>query len=220
MTNVLVLEKAGRREVLTRNLVPGARTYGEDLVRIEGKEFRAWDPFRSKLAGAIIKGLSADIIKEGDKVLYLGTSTGTTPSHVSDVVGQKGLLIGVESSMRVGREFVQKVAKQRKNVVPFIADARSVEMFGSLGRVDVVYCDIAQPDQTEIAVANCRSNLKKGGRLLLIVKARSIDVMATPKDVFRQEAERLEREGMKVERVIELSPFDKDHALISARYAS
>jgi len=56
MTNVLVLEKDGRREVLTRNLVPGAKTYGENLVRIEGKEYRAWDPFRSKLAGAIIKG--------------------------------------------------------------------------------------------------------------------------------------------------------------------
>lgn len=217
MTNVLVLEKAGRREVLTRNLVPGARTYGEDLVKIEGKEYRAWDPFRSKLAGAIIKGLPEDIIREGDKVLYLGTSTGTTPSHVSDIVGQKGLMIGVESSMRVGREFVRKVAKQRKNVMPFIADARSTEKFGSLGRVDVVYCDIAQPDQTEIALANCRSNLKKGGRLLLVVKARSIDVIKNPKEVFKSEMAKLEKSGFMVDKVVELSPFDKDHALISAR---
>jgi len=119
--------------------------------------------------------------------------------------------------MRVGREFVQKVAKQRKNVIPFIADARSTEKFGSLGRVDVVYCDIAQPDQTEIALANCRSNLKKGGRLLLVVKARSIDVIKTPKEVFKSEMAKLEKSGFTVDKIVELSPFDKDHALISAR---
>ena len=152
-------------------------------------------------------------------MLYLGTSTGTTPSHVSDIVGEKGLLIGVESSMRVGREFVEKVAKARKNVVPYIADARDSARFGSLGRVDVVYCDIAQPDQTEIALANCRSSLKKGGRLLLIVKARSIDVVKDPRVVFRAERERLEKAGFRVDRVVELSPFDKDHALISAKAA-
>jgi len=160
-----------------------------------------------------------DVIGEGDKVLYLGTSTGTTPSHVSDVVGQKGLLIGVESSMRVGREFVQNVAKKRKNVIPFIADARSTEKFGALGRVDVVYCDIAQPDQTEIAIANCRANLTNGGRLLLVVKARSIDVIKEPREVFKSEMAKLEKSGFTVEKIVELSPFDKDHALISARFA-
>jgi fibrillarin-like pre-rRNA processing protein len=203
--------------VLTRNLVPGARTYGEGLVTIEGTEYRFWDPFRSKLAGAIIKGLDPDVIREGDKVLYLGTSTGTTPSHVSDIVGGKGILIGVEASMRVGREFVQNVAKRRKNIIPFIADARSAEKFGALGRVDVVYCDIAQPDQTEIAIANCSANLKPGGRLLLVVKARSIDVIKEPREVFRSEEAKLEKAGFEVEKLVELSPFDKDHALISAK---
>lgn len=130
------------------------------------------------------------------------------------------MLIGVEFSTRVGREFVEKVARVRKNVVPYIADARESAKFASFGKVNVVYCDIAQPDQTEIAIQNCRDNLKKGGRLILIVKARSIDVLAAPKDVFRREAEKLEREGIVIDKIIELSPFDKDHALISARYAS
>ncbi len=161
--------------------------------------------------------MDPDVIREGDKVLYLGTSTGTTPSHVSDIVGQRGILIGVESSMRVGREFVEKVAKKRKNVIPFIADARSAEKFGALGRVDVVYCDIAQPDQTEIAVANCERNLKPGGKLLLVVKARSIDVAKNPREVFRAEEAKLQNAGFEVEKTIELSPFDKDHAIISAR---
>lgn len=220
MTNVMVTERGGRKEVLTRNLVPGERTYGEDLVRIEGTEYRTWDPFRSKLAAAIIKGLEPDIIGEGERVLYLGTSTGTTPSHVSDIVGRGGLLIGVESSMRVGREFVEKVAKRRKNVIPFIADARSTEKFGALGRVDVVYCDIAQPDQTEIAIANCVRNLKQRGRLLLVVKARSIDVVKNPREVFRSEEAKLQKTGFEVGKTIELSPFDKDHAMISAKWGS
>jgi fibrillarin-like pre-rRNA processing protein len=213
------MARGGREEVFTKNLVPGNRTYGEDLIKIEGTEYRAWDPFRSKLAGAILKGLAPDLIRMGDKVLYLGTSTGTTPSHVSDIVGPKGLLIGVEFAPRVGREFVENVARVRKNVIPYIADAREAEKFSSFGKVDVVYCDVAQPDQTEIAMANCRKNLKKGGRLLLIIKSRSIDVLREPREVFRQEGERLSAAGFAVERIIELSPFDKDHALISAIFA-
>jgi len=156
------------------------------------------------------------VIGLADKVLYLGTSTGTTPSHVSDIVGPKGLLIGVEFAPRVGREFVENVARVRGNVVPYIADAREAARFASFGKVDVVYCDIAQQDQTAIAIENCRKNLKEGGRLLLIVKSRSIDVLKEPREVFRREGERLTEAGFRVERVIELTPFDKDHALISA----
>ena len=218
MTNVLVTGRGGREEVLTKNLVPGKRTYGEDLIRIEGTEFRAWDPFRSKLSGAILKGLDPDVIREGEKVLYLGTSTGTTPSHVSDIVGPGGLVIGVEFAPRVAREFVENVARVRSNVVPYVADAREAERFASFGKVDVVYCDVAQQDQTEIAIENCRKNLRRGGRLLLVVKSRSIDVLKEPREIFRREAERLASSGFKVEKVVELSPFDKDHALISARY--
>ncbi len=151
-------------------------------------------------------------------MLYLGTSTGTTPSHVSDIVGPKGLVIGVEFAPRVGREFIEKVAKVRKNVVPYIADARDAGRFSSFGRVDVVYCDIAQQDQTGIAIENCRRNLKSGGTLLLVVKSRSIDVLREPRDVFRDEAAKLAQAGFSVGRTIELSPFDRDHALISATY--
>jgi fibrillarin-like pre-rRNA processing protein len=191
--------------------------YDEDLLKIQGSEYRSWDPYRSKLAGAILKGeLPPDIIKSGDKVLYLGASTGTTASHVSDIVGSEGLVVGVEMSARVGREFLEKVAKARANVIPFITDARETEKFSGFGRMDVVYCDIAQRDQTEIAITNAKKHLKKDGRLLLIVKARSIDQLKEPSLVFKQEAQKLRDAGLLVERVIDLRPYDKDHALISA----
>ena len=205
----------GRTYLLTPNLAKGYRVYNEDLVVRNGVEYRTWDPFRSKLAAAILKGLPDDTIKEGNRVLYLGTSTGTTPSHVSDLVGEGGLLIGVEFAPRVAREFVENVARQRRNVIPYVADARDPTKY-NISKVDVVYCDIAQPDQTEIAIGNCRVMLKQGGRLLLIVKARSIDVLKDPERVFQEERRRLEGAGFRVESIIELSPFEKDHALIVA----
>ena len=215
MTNLRRQDKGGRSLLLTKNLVKGDRVYNEDLIMIEGEEYRTWDPFRSKLAAAIHRGLPDETVAVGQRVLYLGTSTGTTPSHVSDLVGASGLVIGVEFAPRVAREFVENVARKRENVIPFVADARNPSKY-SLMKVDLVYCDIAQPDQTEIAIENVRSLLKKGGTLLLIVKARSIDVIKDPAEIFREETRKLRDAGFEVKNVIELSPFDKDHALIFA----
>jgi fibrillarin-like pre-rRNA processing protein len=215
MSLLLREEKGGRRALLTRNLTPGKRVYNEDLVVRNGAEYRTWDPFRSKLAASIIKGLPDDVIHEGSRVLYLGASTGTTLSHVSDLVGSKGLVVGVEFAPRVAREFIEHVARERKNVIPFVADARDPSKY-AVAKVDVVYCDIAQPDQTEIAMTNCSALLKKGGSLVLVVKARSIDVLKEPEKVFSEEKRKLEGAGYRVKAVIELSPFDKDHALILA----
>ncbi len=215
MKSLLTEEKDGRRALLTKNFAPGKRVYNEELVLRGGAEYRTWDPFRSKLAAAILKGLPEGLIGEGSKVLYLGASTGTTASHVSDLVGSGGVVVGVEFAPRVAREFVENVARERRNVIPFVADARDPSKY-AVADFDVVYCDIAQPDQTEIAIANCGRLLKKGGTLLLAVKARSIDVLKEPRQVFAEEARKLEEAGFKVHQVIELSPFDKDHSLIYA----
>jgi fibrillarin-like pre-rRNA processing protein len=215
MNLLLREERKGRTVLLTRNLAPGKRVYNEELLLKDGVEYRTWDPFRSKLAAAILKGLPEDIIGEGSKVLYLGASTGTTASHVSDLVGANGVVIGVEFAPRVAREFVEHVARERSNVIPFVSDARDPSKY-LVTMVDVVYCDIAQPDQTEIALANCARLLKKGGTLLLVVKARSIDVLKEPKKIFSEESRKLEKAGFKVRAVVELSPFDKDHALVYA----
>ena len=208
-------ERNGRTVLLTRNLSPGRKVYGEELLLRDGAVYRVWDPFRSKLAAAILKGLPDDVIGEGARVVYLGASTGTTASHVSDLVGATGVVVGVEFAPRVAREFLEHVARDRGNVIPFLADARDPSKY-SVAKADVVYCDIAQPDQTEIAIANCGALLKQGGTLLLVVKARSIDVLKEPAKVYSEEGRKLERAGFKVKSVVELSPFDKDHALFFA----
>jgi fibrillarin-like pre-rRNA processing protein len=215
MTPVRREDRRGRTVLLTPNLARGHRVYNEELLVRDGVEYRTWDPFRSKLAAAMLRGLPDDVVREGDRVLYLGTSTGTTPSHVSDIVGEKGLLIGVEFAPRVAREFVENVARQRSNVIPYVADARDPSKY-NITKVDLVYCDIAQPDQTEIAVGNCDAMLKPGGTLLLVVKARSIDVLKDPKAVFGEEGRKLEAAGFRVRETLDLAPFEKDHALIWA----
>ena len=213
------IEIDGTRRICTENLSKGNQVYGERLIKIHDVEYRVWDPFRSKLAAAIIKDLKNLPIRNAGKVLYLGASTGTTVSHVSDIVGTSGLVFAVESASRVARELIERVAVHRSNVIPIIEDARKPNAYFSIsGKVDVVYCDIAQPDQTEIAIANCRTYLKNNGYIVLIIKARSIDVTREPKDVVIEEVAKLRNNGFEVEQVINLHPFDKDHAMVLARY--
>ena len=205
----------GEKNAATLNLVKGDNVYGEKLVKYDGEEYRLWDPFRSKLAAALKKGLKNMPIKNGTKVLYLGASTGTTVSHVSDIVGPSGIVFAVEPATRVARELIENVASKRKNVVPILEDARRPNSyFAVFGKVDVVYCDIAQPDQTDIAIANCVTYLKQGGIMLLVIKTRSIDVTMEPRAVIMQEAGRLENSSFSIEQIMTLDPFDKDHGMI------
>ncbi|HXX97098.1 MAG TPA: fibrillarin-like rRNA/tRNA 2'-O-methyltransferase [Candidatus Bathyarchaeia archaeon] len=219
LDSVVSIPIHGEKRIATLNLVKGVDVYGENLVKYCGEEYRIWDPFRSKLAGALQNGLTNLPFRNRSKVLYIGASTGTTVSHVSDIVGINGVIFAVESSSRVGRELLENLASKRENIVPILADARKPRSYFSVfGTVDVIYCDIAQPDQTEIAIANCLVYLKPMGTLLLVVKTRSINVLMNPKTVFAQEAKKLKNNKFSIEQIINLEPFDKDHALIRAIY--
>jgi fibrillarin-like pre-rRNA processing protein len=214
------IKVAGEKHISTLNLIEGNNVYGEKLVKYNGEEYRIWDPFRSKLAGALKNGLKELPIINGTKVLYLGASTGTTVSHISDIVGFKGIVFAVEPAVRVARELIENVASKRRNVIPILEDARKPHSYFSIfGKVDVVYSDIAQPDQTEIAIGNCLVYLKAKGAMLIIIKTRSIDVTMDPKSVIAQEAKKIERKGFHIEQIINLEPFDKDHALVYAVYS-
>lgn len=211
------VKSEGQKRLATENLVPGNRVYKERLVSARGTEYRVWDATRSKLAAAIANGLEAFPFGEGAKVLYLGASTGTTASHVSDMVGPGGAVFGVEHASRVAREFLERVASFRENVIPIMQDARRpAEYFSIYGKVDIVYADIAQPDQTDIAIANCKMYLKAGGHFFLVIKTRSIDVTKSPKSVISAEAAKL-RGTFELLETIDLDPYHKDHALAVSR---
>jgi fibrillarin-like pre-rRNA processing protein len=208
----------GQEKLATENLVAGNQVYKEKLVNKKGIEYRVWDPFRSKLAAVIMNGLEIFPFKEKSKVLYLGVSTGTTISHISDIVGPGGIIFGVEHSSRVARDFLDRVASYRKNIIPIMQDARQPQQYFSVfGKVDIVYVDIAQPDQTEIAIANCKMYLKNQGYLFLVIKTRSIDVTKAPRKIIENEKKKLQT-NFELEQVIDLMPYDKDHAIVIAKY--
>lgn len=210
----------GSSKLATINLAPGIRVYGEQIIRIDGREFRVWNPYRSKLAGAILKGAKLIPIKNGAKVLYLGVATGTTPSHVSDIIGEKGILYGVEFAPRVMREFIERVANYRKNVIPILADARFPQKYVHIvsEKVDIIYADIAQPFQSKIVADNAEYFLKNKGYIMQAIKAMSIDVTKEPSETYKREINHLEERGFEIIDVVHLEPYDVAHAFVVARY--
>ena len=209
----------GAQRLATKNLAPGRNVYGERLVHFEGVEYRVWDAFRSKLAGAILKGLKNVSIQPAHKVLYLGAASGTTPSHVSDIIGEKGHVYCVEFASRSIRDLVDNVCSYRLNMSPILEDARFPERYRMFiqGKVDDIYCDIAQPEQAKVLADNADVFLAKSGWVMLAVKAQSIDVTKDPSDVYKNEARVLEKRGFGVEEIVDLEPYDKAHAMIVAQ---
>ena len=214
--NIFWFQVDGEKKLATENLIPKNQVYNEKLVKIKGTEYRIWNPFRSKLAATIMNGLRDFPFMQKSSVLYLGVSTGTTISHISDIVGQNGIIFGVEHTSRVARDFLDRVASHRKNIIPIIQDARKPqEYFSVFKKVDVAYVDIAQPDQTDIAIDNCKMYLKSNGYLFLVIKTRSIDVTKDPKKVISNEIKKLEP-LFEIKQIINLQPYDKDHAIVIA----
>jgi fibrillarin-like pre-rRNA processing protein len=209
----------GAKRLGTKNFTPGLNVYGERLLKFQGVEYRVWDAFRSKLAGAIIKGLQNVPIEPGSKVLYLGAASGTTPSHVSDIVGESGHVYCVEFAQRSLRDLVNNVAAFRPNISPMLEDARMPERYAMFisGKVDVVYCDVAQPEQAKLLADNADYFLKPAGWVMLACKSQSIDVTMAPQEVYKQEARVLLKRGYEVKEIVELDPYDKLHAMIVAQ---
>ena len=217
--NVFIIEFSdGSLKLTTKNLVPGKRVYGERLYVIAGNEYREWIPYRSKLAGALLKGIKEVPINNGDKVLYLGAASGTTTSHVSDIIGNNGRLYGIEFAPRVMREFLL-LSKERKNIIPILADARKPSEYSHIVElVDDLYVDVAQPEQASLVVENAEWFLKNGGNLFFAIKARSIDVTKEPTEIYKKEITTIENRGFKIKDVVHLEPYDKDHAMVLAVY--
>ena len=204
--------------ILTKSLAPGESVYGEKRVTVEENnqkiEYRVWNPYRSKIGAFIVAGVNILGFAPGSKVLYLGAASGTTCSHVADVIGEEGVIYGVEFSARCGRDLIA-MAKKRTNVVPIIEDARKpwnyrfiVEM------VDFVFADVAQPDQARIIALNCKHYLKNGGVFMIAIKASCIDSTQPPKVVFQGEIDKLKKLGLTPKKFITLDPYQKDHCMI------
>ena len=195
--------------IATKNLNPGISVYGEELIQ-EDEEYRIWNPRRSKLAAALLNGLEKLEIQDTSKVLYLGASTGTTVSHISDIT-INGKIYAVEFSPTTAKKLVQ-LSRQRLNIAPILGDAtKPKEYLNIVEKVDLVYCDVAQPTQSELFMKNMNLFLKEDGMGMITIKARSIDVVQKPKKIFKQEEKKLIEKGFKIIDKVKLEPYEKDH---------
>jgi len=203
-----------RNRLFTENpdLCKGLKTYNEKLVDYKGKQFRSWNPYRSKLAAAILKEIKINI-KPDSKFLYLGAATGTTVSHISDIV-KEGFVFSVENSPVAVKKLIENCEK-RQNVIPIFEDANHPDRYGSIVPVvDFVYQDISQRNQADIFIQNISRYLRKKGEGILMVKARSIDVSLKPSKVYDFVCSQLESNELTIVNMTDLKPYEKDHAAI------
>lgn len=197
--------------VWTVNRVPGRKVYHEPLRPFKGTEYRAWNPHRSKLAALLRKDPQTPWFRTGKDVLYLGASSGTTVSHVSDLLGDGAKVLAVEFSPRSVRDLLWNL-ESRHNVIPILEDAGRPERYAAYMErpVGTIIQDVAQRHQVDIFLRNLPF-LADSGRGFLFVKARSIDVARPVKDVYKDVEKRLLDAGLKITRQVDLDPFEKDH---------
>ncbi|PWY84078.1 Fibrillarin [Aspergillus eucalypticola CBS 122712] len=213
--------RGGKEDLLvTKNLTPGEAVYvpAEEDGTVTKTEYRVWNPFRSKLAAGILGGLDDIYMRPGSKVLYLGSASGTSVSHVADIVGPTGNVYAVEFSHRSGRDLIG-MATHRTNVIPIVEDARHPLRYRMLvPMVDVIFADVAQPDQARIVGLNAHMFLKEGGGVIVSVKANCIDSTAKPEVVFAREVQKMREERIKPREQLTLEPFERDHCIVSGIY--
>jgi len=204
-----------RNRIFTRSMVKEGAAYAKSLMAKGEDIFREWDPDKSKPAAAMMKGLKTFPLRKDCKVLYLGIASGATASFFSDIVGQDGLIYGVEISERSIRD-LNIIAEERGNIIPILADARKPEQYAWIEPVDLVYEDVASDEQAEIIIRNSEKFLCNEGFAIMAIKSRSINVVKKPEKVYREVLEKLEKHFRIIEK-FELEPYEKDHMFVVMR---
>lgn len=207
----------------TRSLVPGFKVHGEKIFKTGGAEYRHWAPQHSKLSAAIVHGLKTFPFQSGTKVLYLGAAQGVTPSFLSDVVGPTGEIYGVEISKRALRDLIFVCEKRSSigNLFPILADASQPQEYAAdVGKVDVVYEDVAAREQDDILTRNAAACLKPGGYAMIAIKARSIDSAALPDKIYDKVIAKIladKNESLEFVEKVRLDPYEADHMFVVFR---
>jgi fibrillarin-like pre-rRNA processing protein len=194
------------------------RPGGDRMVKGDnGFDYRSFPPNGTKLAAMVKRGVTSWPFTPGSRVLYLGAGAGTTVSYMADVCPQ-GQIYAVEFAPEPFRALVE-VARERTNVVPILADARTPGAYATqVGTpVDVLYQDVAQRDQWEIAHRNALALMAADGWLVLVVKASSVDVARPAAEVYSEVRTAIGSSGLRLEEVIDLDPFDREHAVFIVR---
>jgi hypothetical protein len=102
--------------------------------------------------------------------------------------------------------------------VAIVEDARHPQKYRMLlSTVDVIFADVAQPDQARIVAHNAHQFLKVDGHVVISIKANCIDSTAPAEAVFSKEIDTLRGEMFKPLEQITLEPYERDHAMVTGR---
>jgi fibrillarin-like rRNA methylase len=194
--------------------------YGERWATVDGMSLRAFEPTRSKLAAAIVRGWDGPLPAPGERWLYLGAASGTTASHVADLLGPDGRLYAIERSVRPFARLLG-VAERWSNLLPVLGDARDPERYaGPVPIVDGIYADIAQPDQVELVLANASLLLdERRGTVLVALKTSSMG-RGVPATEHLRAAERALGGAVRLVASARLDPFYRSHYLVGGQRAT
>lgn len=203
-----------RGRLYTASACPGKRIYGERLVSVNGTEYREWEPRRSKLSAYLSVGGNVFPFERNSKVLYLGASSGTTPSHVADICPD-GRVYCIEFAQRMFRELVG-TCSTRPNMMPILGDATKPDEYAMfVNDVDIVYQDVAQKNQASIICRNMDRFDAEWG--MLAIKARSEDATASDESVFMRSEEFIRDHGFRIVDTRSIEPYEKSHEMIVFR---
>jgi fibrillarin-like pre-rRNA processing protein len=211
--NVYVSGSPEKLKLYTKNLVSGETVYGERLINYKGMEYREWDPFHSKLAALILENPITNFLNKDIRCLYLGASTGTTVSHLSDIL-DNGIIYAIEFAERSMRQLIQNTSK-RSNIIPILGDAREPPSYSNsiFTDINLIYQDVSQPNQAEIAIINANYYLNKDGLIILAIKSQSIDSVSKSEKIYRDEKNTLENYGFKVLDNVNIHKYAANHVI-------
>ena len=192
--------------------------YNEKLIKINGKQYNLWNPYTSKLAAAIVNGMEIFPILKKTKVLYLNGTIEKTLSHISDIIGVNGKIFILRDINENSKNFLENVMNDRTNVFTITRDNVDPAKFSSKTEmVNVVYVDITQHNETEVAIQNCKRYLTDGGFLMLVVPTKKIDLVNNPNGQNLEEIQKLQS-SFEIIQQINLTDFFKEHSMIIAKF--
>ena len=207
-----------KKKLATLNNASINEVYNEKLIKMNGKQYNLWNPYTSKLAAAIVNGMEIFPILEKTKVLYLNSTIEKTLSHISDIIGVNGKIFILSDINENSKNFLENVMNDRTNVFTITRDNGDPVKFSSKTEmVNVVYVDITQHNETEVAIQNCKRYLRDGGFLMLVVPTKKIDFVNNPNGQNLEEIQKLQS-SFEIIQQINLTDFFKEHSMIIAKF--
>ncbi|MFW6272708.1 MAG: fibrillarin-like rRNA/tRNA 2'-O-methyltransferase [bacterium] len=200
-------------KIYTINSTDKHKYYDENILTHLNKRYREWNPYKSKIGASIKKKLKEIPISRDSVILYLGSSSGTTISHISDIL-TKGKIYAVDSSKEMMKKFM-KLAYNRQNIFPILESARNYKKYNipSETLIDLIIQDVACVDQVNILINNSEYYLKSKGKILIAIKTQSIDSIKKPGIVI-EEQKKILKSKFKILQTLNLHPFEKNHWLL------